>query len=512
MIDASLYIGDKIAAPVVSRVQHRVVEIHKDHYNLQQVKEMVLNSLALIEGKVDIILNVDFKTARDALASWERSNEAPTSPTQMANLILARDCARKAIHSVQDPRDKLSALSILLLAEYKLVVVAREDANDWSSAKEHVQSLFEQFVLGFRELRTAAQEELGFRRRNILLMRSPSKRRDLLRQFMTLKTNLAKLPPTGKSRDIMMNVNEDVSLITKAAKRVMGCQPVIRCRESVACCCVVEGQKILTGGKALRLWNLIAGKQVFELLGHTAQISCCHALGNRALSGGYDKTLRLWDLLDGTELKVLNGHTNWIWCCRLFQGGRKALSGGIDRTLRVWDLDHKKQLFELSGHDDWIRCCTVFDCGRKALAGDDANILRYWNLQNGLLLGRLVGHRGFVTCCAVFEDSVRAVSGSFDKILVVWNIAEERILTKLEGHVKAVTCCAIAGCGRLIVSGGADKTLRVWSSETGTQLQSYSEHSDRVLSCSVFGCETMLATGSSDRTLRTWELSQQSDD
>jgi hypothetical protein len=78
IFDATFYLGDKIAAPVVAMAQRYVLEAQgPDHYNLDRVREMVLDSLVLIESKVNVMLNVDFKTARDALASWERLGTVP---------------------------------------------------------------------------------------------------------------------------------------------------------------------------------------------------------------------------------------------------------------------------------------------------------------------------------------------------------------------------------------------------------------------------------------------------
>jgi hypothetical protein len=58
--------------------------------------------------------------------------------------------------------------------------------------------------------------------------------------------------------------------------------------------------------------------------------------GRTALSGGFDRAVRLWDLEAGKEVRRLDGHADQVLAVAFTPDGRTALSGSKDRTIRVW--------------------------------------------------------------------------------------------------------------------------------------------------------------------------------
>lgn len=76
------------------------------------------------------------------------------------------------------------------------------------------------------------------------------------------------------------------------------------------------------------------------LSGHTGRVDTVRvsADGRFAVTGGWDASVRYWDLADGACVRVLEGHTHPVLTVDISADGRFALSGGMDNTVRIWDI------------------------------------------------------------------------------------------------------------------------------------------------------------------------------
>jgi serine/threonine protein kinase len=115
-----------------------------------------------------------------------------------------------------------------------------------------------------------------------------------------------------------------------------------------------NGRWVISGSSdnTLRFWDLQSGKELRCLKGHKNWINsvAISADGRRVLTGsggevrdgkfghGTDTTVRLWDVVGGKELHCLEGHTASVTCVALSVEGRVALSGSLDHTVRLWEL------------------------------------------------------------------------------------------------------------------------------------------------------------------------------
>jgi WD40 repeat protein len=52
--------------------------------------------------------------------------------------------------------------------------------------------------------------------------------------------------------------------------------------------------------------------------------------------------IRLWDLLTGKEVGRLEGHTAGVWALAFAPDGKTLASGSWDRTVRLWDVDTRR--------------------------------------------------------------------------------------------------------------------------------------------------------------------------
>ena len=87
-----------------------IVALHKDQYNEDEVRKMVLDSLNQIKEKLDKLFYAKFKTVRDVINSWRGSAEPIESEIQMNRLKQVCKFASEAFNTAEDPLDKLRAL------------------------------------------------------------------------------------------------------------------------------------------------------------------------------------------------------------------------------------------------------------------------------------------------------------------------------------------------------------------------------------------------------------------
>src|SRR5262245_7818950 len=90
--------------------------------------------------------------------------------------------------------------------------------------------------------------------------------------------------------------------------------------------------------------------QVLE--GHKRQVRCvAYAPDGKLLaSGSNDKTVRLWDLMAAREVTTLPGHPGLVYCIAFSPDGRWLASGDYHGTTILWELATGRSLATFTGH------------------------------------------------------------------------------------------------------------------------------------------------------------------
>eukprot|EP00271_Cylindrocystis_brebissonii_P022094 TRINITY_DN830_c0_g9_i1.p1 TRINITY_DN830_c0_g9~~TRINITY_DN830_c0_g9_i1.p1 ORF type:complete len:1306 (+),score=216.55 TRINITY_DN830_c0_g9_i1:618-4535(+) len=86
-----------------------------------------------------------------------------------------------------------------------------------------------------------------------------------------------------------------------------------------------------------RVWDARAGKERFELRGHTGWIRTMRMVGDVLVTGSDDWTARVWKLQDGQCEAVLACHGGPITTVECSQGAKGIITGSADHTVRLWD-------------------------------------------------------------------------------------------------------------------------------------------------------------------------------
>jgi WD40 repeat protein len=104
--------------------------------------------------------------------------------------------------------------------------------------------------------------------------------------------------------------------------------------------------KASTYDKTARIWDVDAGAEILQLVGHTDTIKGAVFTpdGRYVVTGGSDGTARLWDATTGAELRRFSGHTGIINSVAVSADSRFICTASGDRTARLWALDYRQTI------------------------------------------------------------------------------------------------------------------------------------------------------------------------
>ena len=277
-----------------------------------------------------------------------------------------------------------------------------------------------------------------------------------------------------------------------------------------------DGKSILSGGKALKLWDWAAEKELNTITDIGAITTPSFSadgskvasfLANDALTRFNSKmAFGVWNVKDGHEIVTFH-KDDWMTtkisarsmkygqalrCAALSPDGRYVLSGHatlgggmFSRIAKIilWDATTGKKLQELAAIDDnmppSINCVSFSPDGQQALAGSNDGTIRILNIPSWTELKRINGHPG---------------KGSWGR--GVWFVQYSRD-------------------GKYILSGGADGLIKLWDAPTGSEIKTfvgYSGSSDSLIQQAV-GYVGLLPNGkqvismATDGVARVWDIS-----
>jgi len=112
------------------------------------------------------------------------------------------------------------------------------------------------------------------------------------------------------------------------------------------------GDMVASGGtnNKVRLWDAVTGTMLYELTGHTDNISSLDfspdGMAIASSEGGFDiggqSVIKLWSVEDGTLLQTLDGFGDWVHDVRFSPDGQYLISSGRESTtplvqkIKIW--------------------------------------------------------------------------------------------------------------------------------------------------------------------------------
>jgi WD40 repeat protein len=268
-----------------------------------------------------------------------------------------------------------------------------------------------------------------------------------------------------------------------------------------------DGQLLITGSDAIRLWRLSDGALMSSLEGHTKRIRKLAISPNSKIlaSASLDKTIRLWQLPEGTPLVTLKAHRASIYSLLITPDSQLLIGGFRDGTVQLWRLDGTP-FKTLKGHKGEVNCLAVSPDGKLLASGSWDYTIRLWRLSDGKLLASLKEHTDDISCLRITPDGTLLISGSWDKTIRLWRLPDGKALQTLKGHSRQVMSLAISPDGKLLASGSRGNRIRLWSLPDGEGLNTLKRHIGSVMTLAISPDGGLLTSGGLDNLLCLWQL------
>jgi WD40 repeat protein len=178
---------------------------------------------------------------------------------------------------------------------------------------------------------------------------------------------------------------------------------------------------ISKGEKDIRIWNIVTGKEVSLLGGHTDLLTCLvFGPGGQLASSSLDNTIRIWAPLHPGEGRVLVRDTHSV--TQLVWGVHEQLvSGHGDGKIRIWD-SRGQQICSMEGHAKGVRSLSMDLSGAwLASAGEEENEILIWKMKTRQLKHRIKGHT-HAKITVIFSPNGDLISNSYSSETIrFWN-------------------------------------------------------------------------------------------
>jgi predicted NACHT family NTPase len=105
--------------------------------------------------------------------------------------------------------------------------------------------------------------------------------------------------------------------------------------------------------------------------------------GKVLATGEKDGRVRLWNVITGKELLTLRGHSNWVNSVAWSGDSLTLASGSDDNTVKLWNVQTGNCVRTLEGHSHWVRSVAWSGDSLTLASGSDDNTVKLWNMQSG---------------------------------------------------------------------------------------------------------------------------------
>jgi len=290
----------------------------------------------------------------------------------------------------------------------------------------------------------------------------------------------------GRARNARLRHKEDKFIITEAEREARG-QRDPHAGSVRALAFNHYGLMMATGADdaKIKVWNVVSGEVVSNLVGHTDGITSLAWSENSAniYSSSLDSTIIFWDVINRTKLATIIAHTLPVNSMTLHPEGKTMVSGSDDGTVQIWDLYNvlqeanslpqltaKRSKFECE-HDNKLPVnCVAFPKGNNvvqvASSSDDCSI-RLWDIRDGEEKLRFTGHQEKVHALTFDVRGEFLASSMGDKTIKFWEVMSGYCKSNLpQVHKKRINSLAFSIDGVGLVSVSDDRRILTWDAST----------------------------------------------
>jgi RNA polymerase sigma factor (sigma-70 family) len=322
-----------------------------------------------------------------------------------------------------------------------------------------------------------------------------------------------------------------------------------------------DGKGLAAGGRdgQVRLWDVAAGKLLFQARGHSAAVAALafSRAGRLLASGDADGTLVLWTMPGGQLATRWARRPQGVLCLALSPDGKSLAWGGRDQTLRLRERDAGqdlwfgespadilvvafapdgkwlatgnalggvhlweaatgkiiRQLGRQSGRVYWL---SFSDDGKRLLTGTDAPRVRLWDVATGKELDLPSGHPRETSKRASRDDIPSSALGLTQKEVSMFKSRQWLVLTAAAAfalggeesrgaEAKAKQISARSPDGKLVAVADG-KSIHFLDNATGKELRRLAGHQDRVTALAFSPDGKVFVSGGADRSILLWDI------
>ena len=234
------------------------------------------------------------------------------------------------------------------------------------------------------------------------------------------------------------------------------------------------GNRVATsaGDGTTRIWNVAEGTEITSLVGTGRTAVLDVSADNRWLAtAGIENDVQVWDLISGKRVANLRGHTDAVTAVCFANNGKMLASADQLGFCRTWQLedDSWQPGLELRGHSRTVTALKFSEPNRLVSASGD-NTCAQWNLDTGQEISELVlKHPGWITAMDVTEDGTLAITICEDGLLRLWSLAEARMIQSIQPRKNVLfTSVDISPTGKMVAAAcAAESSVQLWRLDTG---------------------------------------------
>lgn len=255
------------------------------------------------------------------------------------------------------------------------------------------------------------------------------------------------------------------------------------------------------------VWALPAGQPVLDLSADLSGATIIHASfspnGKRLAVSTMDGVPRIWDLVTGKQVFVLYGHTKICDAIDFSLDGTLLATGDQAGVVKIWEAATGQELLSF-GKGGVIHDLAFSPDGKRLATANEDGTLMIWDPATGrelLSLPRMSGMYGVT----FLPDSQRLVTAHQDGTAKMWEATSGQLLLTLAGHVSTVISVSTSPDGAYIATGGYDGMLKIWEAAPGKEVQTLGAHADQVWEIRYTLDGSRLATVSVDGSVKLWD-------
>jgi len=227
----------------------------------------------------------------------------------------------------------------------------------------------------------------------------------------------------------------------------------------------------------VQVWDVMAGKRLLHLEGHSARVGALAWNGDLLASGSRDRLILQRDIRTPPSIpqRRLSGHRQEVCGLKWSPDNQLLASGGNDNKLFVWGLHSLAPMQTFTEHLAAVKAIAWSPHHHGVLAsggGTADRCIRFWNTLTGQPM-QYVDTGSQVCNLAWSKHSSELVSthGYSQNQILIWKYPSLAQVAQLTGHSYRVLYLAMSPDGESIVTGAGDETLRFWSVFSKTRSQ-----------------------------------------